>query len=162
MPTWSSVAEDASLPSVEGRLPHHVIDASSSPSNVVVGQWLDYAEARMRSVLAAAGLRTSYNSPADDDAIAILGEKACDYAEGRFRRAKASLEGDDENLDGQLLIDSFEAFISRIEDEPVLFGAELEAGDVAESQRAFRSHVTDLGADLDDFAPRVEMSKVYD
>ncbi len=156
----------ATLEMLRGRLPHGAITPVSAPDETQALGWLNYAEARMRSVLAAQGLRTTYTagSGTDDDAILILAEQAVNYAEGRFRRAKSSLEGDDENLDGQELVDGFDAFIDNIEDEATLFGAELEGGDAPESASAFRSHVTDdpTGLSVTDFAARVSMSEEID
>lgn len=150
MPTWAT-ADD-----VRARVAYATIGTTSKPTTAQVEQWLDEAEARIRGVLAAQGLPTTYT---DTDAVNILTVAATDYAEGHILNTWSSQDGNTGARPGDVLIDKFDAFLEQLRARTIQLAGELAAGDVAESVRRVRSYWTDnedgLSISAGDFAPAI-------
>lgn len=157
MPTWAAATD------VQARLTYETIDGSSSPTTTQVEAWIDEAEARIRGVLRAAGLATTYS---DTDSVNILTNVVADYVEGRVRLAWGSGTGGTEDTEaGERLIAKFDAFIQELRTGAIQLGSELDAsGDVPDSVQLARSHIDDnddgLTVDNGDFDPKFEIGSV--
>ena len=157
MPTWA-VADD-----VRARLSYETIDGSSSPNTTQVEAWIDEAEARIRGVLRAAGLATTYS---DTDSVNILTNVVADYVEGRVRLAWGSGTGGVEDTEaGERLIIKFDTFIQDLRHGAIQLGSELDpGGDVPDSIQLARSHIDDnedgLTLNNGDFDPKFEIGGV--
>lgn len=157
MPTWAAATD------IQARLTYETIGASTNPSTTQVEAWIDEAEARIRGVLRAAGLSTTYS---DTDSVNILTHHVSDYVEGRVRLAWGSGTGGvDDTEAGERLIEKFDAFIAELRTGGIQLGSELDpSGDVADAIQLTRSHITDnedgLTVDNGDFDPKFEIGGV--
>ena len=157
MPTWAAASD------VQARLTYETISTTSSPTTAQVEAWIDEAEARIRGVLRAAGLTTTYS---DTDSVNILTHHVCDYVEGRVLMAWASGTGGTEDREaGQLLVEKFDAFIADLRTGAIQLGSELDSGgDVPDSIQLARSHIDDneddLSLDDGDFDPKFTIGEV--
>lgn len=157
MPTWAAASD------VSARLTYETIDGSSNPTQTQVEAWIDEAEGRIRVILRAAGIGTTYS---DTDTVNVLTHHVTDYVEGRVLLAWSSGAGGEQDREaGEVLIVKFDAFLEEVRANPIQFGSELAAtGDVSDSIQMVRSHVLDNEDSLtiadSDFAPKFEIDKV--
>lgn len=157
MPTWAAASD------VQARLTYETISTTSTPTTAQVEAWIDEAEARIRGVLRAAGLTTTYS---DTDSVNILTSFVADYVEGRVRLAWGSGTGGTEDTEaGERLIGKFDAFIGDLRSGTIQLGSELDpGGDVPDAVQLARSHIEDnedsLSLDNGDFAPKFTIGSV--
>jgi len=146
----------ASTSDLQPRLAGRTIGASTKPTTTEVGVWITDAEAQLTGVLNAIGVGTPVT---DSNGIAILKSWACDYAEGRVRRAWNAEEAGAESDDGKALIDGFEARLKDMITNPGFYAAMLNAGDGAASSRVqayVLSNDDDKTIEDGDFGPLVD------
>jgi len=157
VPTWAAASD------VSARLTYETIDGSSNPTQTQVEAWIDEAEARIRVILRAAGIGTTYS---DTDTVNVLTHHVTDYVEGRVLLAWSSGAGGEADREaGEALIAKFDGFLEDVRSNPIQFGSELAAtGDVADAIQSVRSHILDNDDSLtvsdSDFAPKFEVDKV--
>lgn len=121
MADWGSSA------GVQTRNPYRTIDATSEPSSTDVVEWLDDAEAGLRSHLNAIGVT---DLPADDtsDAGKLLKRWSEDYATGMLLIAYAKSGGDGDNEDGENLIKAYDDRLADIIARPSVYGDLMTGG----------------------------------
>lgn len=157
MPTWAAATD------VQARITYETISAGSTPSTTQVEAWIDEAEGRIRGVLRAAGLTTTYS---DTDSVNILTHHVCDYVEGRVLLSFASGTGGTEDREaGTALVAKFDTFLADLRHGAIQLGSELDpSGDVPDSIQLARSHIEDneddLTLDNGDFDPAFEIGGV--
>src|SRR6056300_1618766 len=117
MPKWCTVNN------VQSRLTYGSITGASSPNVKQVNEWIDEAEGRIRGVLRAHGLTTTYT---DTDSVAILRSMAAKYATGHVLRSWGSRSGGDETEQGDSLIEAFDADIELLRNKGIQLGSELD------------------------------------
>lgn len=134
MSIWATVDQ------VRSRLTYGELTAESSPSLNDVQDWLDEAEARVKGILRAAGLTTSYD---DADSLLILRNMVVRYAVGNIMMSWGSKTGSDDMEAGQRMVEQFEADLEKIRNHYVQLGAELSSSGSV-TTRKVRSHVLDV------------------
>ncbi len=150
----------ADVDAVRARVSYATIGVTSKPTEDDVLGWLNEAEARVRGILAAQGLATTYD--VGSDAVLILRGAVVDYAEGHCLNTWASGDGNVGARPGDPLLAKFEGFLGELRARTVQLGSELVGGDVAEPARRLRSYWTDnddgLSIAAGDFAPVIGSS----
>lgn len=135
MAVWASVDD------VRARVSYATIGATSKPTEDEVLAWLNEAEARVRGILAAQGLATTYDG--GSDAELILRGAVVDFAEGHCLNTWGAGDGNVTGRPGDALLAKFETFLGDLRARTVQLGSELAGGDVAETSRGVRSYWTD-------------------
>lgn len=137
MPIWSSVDD------VRRRVTYGEITPTSAPTEDDVSGWLDDAEAETRAALRACEIRDTFNAGTDADAIRILAKHVVDYATGTLKLAWASASGDEDNADGQPLVDAYQARLVDLFARPGVWAAMLEpSGQAPRRTLQARSHTS--------------------
>lgn len=123
------------------RLPQADLTTNTKPTEVDITTWLTAAQTMLDQALKAKGLPAPYT---DGSAQAIiLGELCLDYAEGRARRALASVFNDGENDDGDTMLGRFDDALKMIRENGALVG-EMLAGTPSVGTRTIKGTAVDV------------------
>lgn len=143
-----AVASDVTI-----RLPYWTFSVSSKPSTTNVTAWIAEGEAMLRGAMAAAGITAPSTS-------AVCGKWVCDYAEGRVRVAYAKAGGDGTNVDGQSLLDAFDALLQAIVGNPIQYAAMITGTVRGPRMSSYATANTDgLSPEAGDFDPTFKISE---
>lgn len=121
------MADWGSSGGVQKRVPYRPIDATTTPNSTDVVEWLDDAEAGLRSHLNAIGVT---DLPADDTSNAgkLLKRWSEDYALGMVLIAFAKAAGAGDNEDGESLIKAYDDRLNDILNRPSVYGDLMSGG----------------------------------